>query len=550
MPVPAPRRATTLLLLLVGGTIGLALLIAREAWQASRSRDATVARTLRDYVGFAAVELGARARDGLDRRLRSLFEPVAGSRAASPFDRLAPAAALAPAGDSLLNCAGGGADPARRYLRLDLRDASLEATGSALPAAEQRQLADSLAALARRGDSRIGLFPLSVGGSGVVMAASVKYLQVGPFAPSAVPIAVYAMVACASAFGEPVVRQAFAARPLLPGSATQGVSNDSLLALALIGPAGEVSYRSAADGVPDLTRAVRLELPVSLTAEISLRQRAVQNLTLPASGSTHLPALLTLLGLAGALAGVALRQLRREQELARLRSDFVSSVSHELRTPLAQILLSGETLALGRTRNDGEQRRAAAAIVQEARRLIRLVENVLQFARLERRVRALDPRPVVLGEALRGIVTPWLDAQPPGAVRLRTEFDEAAIARVDAGALRQIALNLLDNAVKYGPRGQVLTIRVERGADEVRLIVDDQGPGVPEEDREKIWQPFVRGANPSGHESGGAGLGLAVVRELVALERGRCEVARAPGGGGRFIVSWPAGEPTHDGAAA
>ena len=87
-----------------------------------------------------------------------------------------------------------------------------------------------------------------------------------------------------------------------------------------------------------------------------------------------------------ALAAVALRQLRREEELARLRADFTSSVSHELRTPLTQILLYAETLELGRAAGEGERRRALGVIVQEARRLAHLVENILQFSRAERRM--------------------------------------------------------------------------------------------------------------------------------------------------------------------
>src|SRR5262249_34293398 len=156
---------------------------------------------------------------------------------------------------------------------------------------------------------------------------------------------------------------------------------------------------------------------------------------------SRLPVLLGLLGLTAGLLVVAVLQLRREHDLARLRADFVSSVSHELRTPLAQIRLFSETLLLGRVRSAGEGRRSLEVISQDSRRLTPLAENVLYFSRSERNVQPIARERVPLA-ALAGEV---VDSFAPlararrAAVRLDVESDVAA--PVDAGAFRQVLLN-------------------------------------------------------------------------------------------------------------
>src|SRR5206468_2693470 len=150
--------------------------------------------------------------------------------------------------------------------------------------------------------------------------------------------------------------------------------------------------------------------------------------------------------LTAGLVVAALLQLRREYELSRLRADFVSGVSHELRTPLAQIRMSSETLLSGRVRSDYERERSLEIIDQEARRLTHLVENLLHISGSERRVARLSPTPAphapLVSEAAEGFA-------PLAAARcgtLCTELTDGEVAPVDADALRQMLLNLLDNA--------------------------------------------------------------------------------------------------------
>jgi signal transduction histidine kinase len=122
---------------------------------------------------------------------------------------------------------------------------------------------------------------------------------------------------------------------------------------------------------------------------------------------------------------------------------------------------------------------------------------------------------------------------------------------VDEGALRQMLLNLLDNGVKYGPEGQTVTIGSEAVLDRVRVWVQDQGPGVPAGDRERVWDRFWRLERDRGTAVAGTGIGLSVVRELASLHGGRAWVETAPGGGARFVLDLPAaGAPTPPAAPA
>jgi signal transduction histidine kinase len=241
------------------------------------------------------------------------------------------------------------------------------------------------------------------------------------------------------------------------------------------------------------------------------------------------------------LAAIGLVQLRREEELARLRSDFIASVSHELRTPLAQVRMFAETLLLGRVRSDEERLRSLRIVDQEARRLTHLVENILQFSRAERRAIRLVPAPLDVAPAVHETIEAFAPVARARKVTVRAEPDELARVLADPGALRQILLNLLDNAVKYGPAGQTVTVGAAADGRVVRFQVDDEGPGVDGKDRGRIWEPFQRLERDLQSAIAGSGIGLSVVRELVALQRGRAWVEEGPGGrGARFVVELPA----------
>lgn len=254
--------------------------------------------------------------------------------------------------------------------------------------------------------------------------------------------------------------------------------------------------------------------------------------------------LFALLSLTIGLAVVMLYRLRREQAFAQQRSRFTSAVSHEMRTPLAQILLFGETLQLGRVRSDADRALATGAIVQEARRLMRLVDNVLRFTRLEQGPAALRQEAVAVDALVRETSLQFAPLAETSGATLEVIAQNEIEALADSDALRQVLLNLLDNAVKYGPPSQRVVTRVARVADAVVISVEDEGPGIASGDRERIWQPFERASHPLLSRSG-SGLGLTIVRQLVEAMGGRVmyESARTDGTGARFIVRLPVATP-------
>jgi signal transduction histidine kinase len=212
---------------------------------------------------------------------------------------------------------------------------------------------------------------------------------------------------------------------------------------------------------------------------------------------------------------MALLQVRRETKLTRLRADFVSSVSHELRTPLAQIRMFTETLLLGRVRSDVERRRSLEIIDQEARRLAYLVEEV------------------------RHAVESFSLLSRNREVEVRTELQENITVEVDRMALRQILINLVDNALKYGPAGQRITVGAALFDDVARLWVDDEGDGIPAEERARVFDSFYRLPRDLESRVTGSGIGLAVVRELARLHGGDAWAEAAPGRGARIVVEFP-----------
>jgi signal transduction histidine kinase len=327
--------------------------------------------------------------------------------------------------------------------------------------------------------------------------------------------------------------------PLLPKSLVHGELPQEAIAIEVMDAAGIMRYR--AGGGPWLELGFDgpfsdSELFQGMRIRASLDPAVADRLVIGGLPESRLSLQLGLLAVAVGLTATALLQLGRERALQRLRSEFVSSVSHELRTPLTQIRMFAETLLLGRVRSPDESRRALEIVDREARRLSQLVDNVLLFSRVERGTVALQPEPQRLAPLVREVIETLRPQTTDAGARMLATLEDGPTAAVDADAFRQILINLLDNALKYGPPGQAVEIVLRGDGDVARLSVADEGPGIPPGDRERVFERFRRLEHDRRSAVAGTGIGLAVVRDLVSRQGGRSFVEAGERGGARFVV--------------
>ena len=332
---------------------------------------------------------------------------------------------------------------------------------------------------------------------------------------------------------------------ILPPSLTGDLENPEMLSVRVIGPAGQALYESTSEHGWGFSATDHFSprYGEELEVEVAIRPSMAETLVIGGLPKSRLPLIMGLLFLAGGMVAGAIFVLRRELEFSRLRTQFVSNVSHELRTPLAQIRMFVETLLLGRVRSKEEAQRSLEIMNREVRRLSNLVENILAFSRAERNGMKLRFEPTELTPLFKEVVDAFEPLASGRSVKLRTEVESEATATVDRSAVRQILLNLLDNAVKYGPAGQTVTLGLEVQNGTIQLRVDDEGPGVPPENREGVWEAFFRLDREREDATAGTGIGLSVVRELVMGHDGRAWVEEGPSGGARFLIELPVGRP-------
>ena len=226
----------------------------------------------------------------------------------------------------------------------------------------------------------------------------------------------------------------------------------------------------------------------------------------------------------------------------RIRRDFVANVSHELRTPLTAIRGYAEALSEGDTSSD-ETQRFLEIIMRHSRRMERLVQDLLRLARLDAGQETLDIAPC----DLRGLTHSVVADLAPALEARRQEVhvtigDGAGTAQGDAAKLHDVLRNLITNASAYSPELSTIDVVTTRSADRITIDVLDQGPGIPEEDRARVFERFYRVDKSRARDPGGTGLGLAIVRHLIELHGGKVSVANRPEGGARFSVELRAGD--------
>jgi signal transduction histidine kinase len=238
---------------------------------------------------------------------------------------------------------------------------------------------------------------------------------------------------------------------------------------------------------------------------------------------------------------VTYRLVRRETEMARLKSDFVANVSHDLKTPLSVIRMFGETLEMDRVRDETVRREYYRVITRESERLSRLIDNVLDFSRIEGGRRRYDRVPTAVEPVVRDVMEAF--AYPLAQQGFKVEVQVAADlpeVPLDAEAVGQALANLVDNAIKYASaEHRSLSVQAHIVNEALALSVADEGIGIPRDEQKRIFEKFYRVGRSETQGRRGSGMGLALVRHVAEAHGGRVTVESRPGAGSRFTLWIP-----------
>ena len=236
----------------------------------------------------------------------------------------------------------------------------------------------------------------------------------------------------------------------------------------------------------------------------------------------------------------AYRSVARELALAKLKSDFVSNVSHELRTPLSLIRLYAETLELGRISSPGKHQEYYEIIRKESERLTSLINNILDFSRIEAGKKEYSFRETDMADLVRSTLDSYRFEIEQNGFQFEQKIDNnLPPLRVDREAIARSLLNLVNNAVKYSATEKYLGVHLYRRDDGVNIEVVDHGIGIALKEQLKIFEKFYRVGDPLVHNTKGSGLGLSLVRHIVQAHGGVVAVESAPGRGSKFIITLP-----------
>jgi signal transduction histidine kinase len=239
---------------------------------------------------------------------------------------------------------------------------------------------------------------------------------------------------------------------------------------------------------------------------------------------------------------LALQAANRAMRLSEMKSDFVSNVSHELRTPLASIRMFAELLRLGRAASPEKVREYGTFIEAESRRLTRLINNILDFSRLESGRKTYRFARGDLREVVEGVVRALEIHLGQAGFRVTLEPVPLPLpeVRMDPDAIAQALHNLIDNAAKYSGDAREIAVRLWSEPGAVAVAVEDHGVGIPKDEQRKIFERFHRVGTGLVHEVKGSGLGLSLVRHIVQDHGGRIDLQSEPGRGSTFTIRLPA----------
>ncbi|HXW04200.1 MAG TPA: HAMP domain-containing sensor histidine kinase [Vicinamibacterales bacterium] len=310
--------------------------------------------------------------------------------------------------------------------------------------------------------------------------------------------------------------------------------------LTLTGYGGDTTASSAGwrDGAPEVSRnfsdvfdGLALGIKFQGTSVAALGRRWITN-------SFLILGVLSLLLVAGLV--LTYRSVSKEVALARLKSDFVSNVSHELRTPLSLIRLYAETLELGRVKGQQKTAEYYAIIRKESERLTALINNILDFSRIEAGRKEYEFRQTDLAELVRNTLDTYRAQIDEQGFTFEQSIDPGLPpVPVDREAIARSLVNLVNNALKYSDREKFLGVKLYRDDGAVKLEVRDRGIGIARNEQAKIFDKFYRAGDPLVHNTKGSGLGLSLVRHIAHAHGGEVRVESAPGKGSTFTLTLP-----------
>jgi len=524
-------------------TFTAASVAAYQVYHAVCAQESAAQRALLSHARFAAWTFAREANAELERAARRVLAPTV-SFAAGHTTATAPSLLVAEGIRSARRCGCVAVPDVRFTFAVDIAGGNvvIGAVGDEMPEPPARNTGEVVL-----GRIRAGIAEGAVIGDPVIArlpgdgTMAIAYMLAGgaEMDSTGAPRNAYGYAFDVASAGRAVFPAVLASRALLPPTASTAMPVDSALALSVTGAGDRLVFRSG------VTKALRPAATLGMTGaftgfavRVAMRPAFASRVAIGNWTWNRSQFVLALITLSAGLVIVSLLQLHRERQLARVKSELVSGVSHELRTPLAQIRMFAEMLRLGWVRSDDERQRSVAIIDQEARRLSHLVENILQFSRAERLAPRVSLESLDLTVLVDEVVESFAPLAAARGATVRTAHGSDVVALGDRDALRQVLLNLLDNAVKYGPAGQTITAGTRVAADgRVQVWVDDQGTGIPTRDKARIWEPFRRLDHAVEAGISGNGIGLAVVRELVTAQGGTVTVHDAPGGGASFVVT-------------
>jgi len=325
----------------------------------------------------------------------------------------------------------------------------------------------------------------------------------------------------------------------------QFVNPDEAWVIRVSEPGGHVLYETGPtpDDRFEVERVMSVPSFEGVKLELRYRDRSIEEeVRRLAITKTGLIGLIDVMLLAGLY--LVFTNVRRELHLSRLKSDFVANVSHELKTPLALIRLFAETLELGRVPGEGKARQYYRVINKESQRLTQLINNILDFSRIEAGRKEYRFVPTDVGAVVRDVVEAYRFPIEHQGFRLDVEIaDDIPEVSVDPEALSQALLNLVNNAIKYSKGDYYLGLDVRRDGERLVISVADHGVGIPRGEQKKIFEKFYRVENTLVHTTKGSGLGLALVQHIMEAHGGSVELTSAPGEGATFRLILPL-EPT------